>query len=158
MEKSIRFPTLILRSLVGDWHNFGRGFHETICCRTHQITWRSFAQASRLKVASRRATNEVIREIGVHSRLASPPVRNHSSFVSSPPASLPSSPNWLLEIPLCPIMTQRPTSSSMGPAAFMWPADRPWAADYDNVPPCDSSAGVGERTPFPLSERCVIAR
>ncbi|PWN44763.1 hypothetical protein IE81DRAFT_364747 [Ceraceosorus guamensis] len=49
-------------------------------------------------------------------------------------------------------MSQRPTGSTMGPAAFMWPADRPWAAEYDNVPPCGSSAGVGERTPFPLTD------
>jgi hypothetical protein len=40
---------------------------------------------------------------------------------------------------------------TMGPAAFMWPSDRPWSADVDNVAPCGSSAGVGNRTNYPLS-------
>ena len=44
------------------------------------------------------------------------------------------------------------TSSEMGPAAFMWPEDRPWSADADNTPPCGSSSGVGERTEFPMSK------
>jgi len=39
---------------------------------------------------------------------------------------------------------------TMGPAAFMWPSDRPWSADVDNVAPCGSSAGVGNRTNYPL--------
>ncbi|KAF2169143.1 hypothetical protein M409DRAFT_20369 [Zasmidium cellare ATCC 36951] len=43
------------------------------------------------------------------------------------------------------------SSSEMGPAAFMWPEDRPWSADADNTPPCGSSSGVGERTEFPLT-------
>jgi len=41
-------------------------------------------------------------------------------------------------------------SSDMGPAAILWPPDRPWAAAQDNIPPCGSSAGVGNRTEFPL--------
>ena len=43
------------------------------------------------------------------------------------------------------------SSSEMGPAAFMWPQDRPWTADADNTAPCGSSSGVGARTEFPLS-------
>ena len=39
---------------------------------------------------------------------------------------------------------------TMGPAAFMWPSDRPWSANVDNVAPCGSSAGVGNRTNYPL--------
>ena len=39
---------------------------------------------------------------------------------------------------------------TMGPAAFMWPSDRPWSADADNVAPCGSSAGVGNRTNYPM--------
>ena len=39
---------------------------------------------------------------------------------------------------------------TMGPAAFMWPSDRLWSADVDNVAPCGSSAGVGNRTNYPL--------
>ncbi|TKW49548.1 hypothetical protein CTA1_5573 [Colletotrichum tanaceti] len=38
----------------------------------------------------------------------------------------------------------------MGPAAFMWPADRVWSGDMDNQEPCGSRAGVGNRTRFPL--------
>ncbi|KAM0716123.1 hypothetical protein Q7P37_008637 [Cladosporium fusiforme] len=40
---------------------------------------------------------------------------------------------------------------TMGPAAFMWPADRPWSADVDNIAPCGSHAAVGNRTNYPLS-------
>jgi hypothetical protein len=39
---------------------------------------------------------------------------------------------------------------NMGPAAFMWPADRVWSADADNTAPCGSTAGPGNRTDFPL--------
>lgn len=39
---------------------------------------------------------------------------------------------------------------TMGPAAFMWPSDRPWLADVDNVAPCGSSVGVGNRTNYPM--------
>ncbi|KHN95662.1 uncharacterized protein MAM_06503 [Metarhizium album ARSEF 1941] len=42
------------------------------------------------------------------------------------------------------------TSDKMGPAAFLWPPDRPWSGEMDNQPPCGSAAGPGERTPFPL--------
>jgi hypothetical protein len=38
----------------------------------------------------------------------------------------------------------------MGPAAFIWPPDRPWSADVDNIAPCGSSAGVGNRTKYPV--------
>ncbi|KAH6641085.1 hypothetical protein F5144DRAFT_506062 [Chaetomium tenue] len=42
-------------------------------------------------------------------------------------------------------------SDNMGPASFFWPPDRAWSAQTDNTPPCGSSAGVGNRTEFPLS-------
>jgi hypothetical protein len=38
----------------------------------------------------------------------------------------------------------------MGPAAFMWPADRVWSAATDNTAPCGSIANVVNRTDFPL--------
>ncbi|KAJ0330624.1 hypothetical protein COL922a_012280 [Colletotrichum nupharicola] len=38
----------------------------------------------------------------------------------------------------------------MGPAAFMWPADRVWSGDMDNQAPCGSKSGVENRTEFPL--------
>ncbi|KAB8237553.1 uncharacterized protein BDW43DRAFT_307073 [Aspergillus alliaceus] len=41
-------------------------------------------------------------------------------------------------------------AKKMGPVAFMWPPDRPWGAAYDNTAPCGSSAGVSNRTDFPL--------
>lgn len=40
----------------------------------------------------------------------------------------------------------------MGPVAFLWPDDRSWDASYDNTSPCGSSAGVTNRTEFPLSQ------
>ena len=42
--------------------------------------------------------------------------------------------------------------SSMGPVAFMWPADRHWEASQDNIGPCGSAAAIANRTIFPLSE------
>lgn len=39
----------------------------------------------------------------------------------------------------------------LGPAGFMWPADRVWSAAADNNAPCGSIAGVANRTKFPLS-------
>jgi hypothetical protein len=39
----------------------------------------------------------------------------------------------------------------MGPAAFLWPADRAWDANFDNTAPCGSNAGVVNRTDFPMS-------
>jgi hypothetical protein len=42
-------------------------------------------------------------------------------------------------------------ASNMGPAAFLWPPDRTWGAAQDNTAPCGSSAGVTNRTEFPLS-------
>jgi hypothetical protein len=41
--------------------------------------------------------------------------------------------------------------STMGPAAFLWPPDRAYSAAWDNTAPCGSSAGVENRTLFPLS-------
>ncbi|KAF9871586.1 gpi anchored protein [Colletotrichum karsti] len=38
----------------------------------------------------------------------------------------------------------------MGPAAFMWPADRVWSGDMDNQAPCGSKSGVANRTEFPI--------
>ncbi|EXF76789.1 hypothetical protein CFIO01_05083 [Colletotrichum fioriniae PJ7] len=38
----------------------------------------------------------------------------------------------------------------MGPAAFMWPADRVWSGDMDNQAPCGSKSGAANRTQFPL--------
>lgn len=46
--------------------------------------------------------------------------------------------------------TNPTTSTSIGPAAFMWPPDRVWSADADNTAPCGSIAGVQNRTTFPL--------
>ncbi|EFQ26797.1 uncharacterized protein GLRG_02617 [Colletotrichum graminicola M1.001] len=43
-----------------------------------------------------------------------------------------------------------PLDDEMGPAAFMWPADRVWSGDMDNQEPCGSRSGVGNRTEFPL--------
>lgn len=48
-------------------------------------------------------------------------------------------------------------AEGMGPAAFMWPADRPWTADADNTPPCGSPEGPGNRTQFPMSEFSLCA-
>lgn len=40
--------------------------------------------------------------------------------------------------------------TDMGPAAFMWPADRVWSAAADNTAPCGSVADPSDRTDFPL--------
>ncbi|EXJ90975.1 hypothetical protein A1O1_04082 [Capronia coronata CBS 617.96] len=45
--------------------------------------------------------------------------------------------------------------STMGPAAFLWPPDRAYSAAWDNTAPCGSSAGVSNRTQFPLSNAAV---
>lgn len=44
-------------------------------------------------------------------------------------------------------------AQSMGPVAFLWPQDRPWADDDDNSGPCGagSSASIHNRTNFPLT-------
>ncbi|KAF7293980.1 hypothetical protein MKEN_01461800 [Mycena kentingensis (nom. inval.)] len=42
-------------------------------------------------------------------------------------------------------------ATDMGPAAFLWPPDRAWAAAQDNTAPCGSSTGVVNRTEFPLA-------
>ncbi|KAH7132271.1 hypothetical protein B0J11DRAFT_521304 [Dendryphion nanum] len=44
---------------------------------------------------------------------------------------------------------------TMGPVAFMWPADRVWTAADDNRGPCGSPAGVTNRTKFPLAQGSV---
>lgn len=46
-------------------------------------------------------------------------------------------------------------ATDMGPAAFLWPPDRTWGAAQDNTPPCGSSAGVTNRTEFPLSKQAT---
>jgi hypothetical protein len=43
----------------------------------------------------------------------------------------------------------------MGPVAFMWPPDRPWAAEEDNTGPCGSAKGPAERTQYPLTQGSV---
>ncbi|KAM5344970.1 hypothetical protein ACJ41O_010832 [Fusarium nematophilum] len=43
----------------------------------------------------------------------------------------------------------------MGPAAFMWPADRVWSAAMDNTAPCGSVASPGNRSEFPLEKGAV---
>ncbi|KAF4546486.1 putative tpa [Lasiodiplodia theobromae] len=43
----------------------------------------------------------------------------------------------------------------MGPVAFLWPSDRQWDASQDNTAPCGSSAGVTNRTEFPLDQGSV---
>ncbi|KAK3377609.1 hypothetical protein B0H63DRAFT_221023 [Podospora didyma] len=40
----------------------------------------------------------------------------------------------------------------MGPAAFMWPPDRVWSGQMDNIAPCGSVDSVGTRTLFPLKD------
>ncbi|POR37864.1 Cytokine inducing-glycoprotein [Tolypocladium paradoxum] len=47
------------------------------------------------------------------------------------------------------------TDNYMGPAAFMWPADRVWSGDMDNQAPCGSRASPGNRTNFPLTGGAV---
>ncbi|RMJ07058.1 hypothetical protein BHE90_003215 [Fusarium euwallaceae] len=47
------------------------------------------------------------------------------------------------------------TDDEMGPAAFMWPADRVWSGDVDNKAPCGSKASAGNRTDFPLTGGAV---
>ncbi|OQD81103.1 hypothetical protein PENANT_c029G05773 [Penicillium antarcticum] len=42
-------------------------------------------------------------------------------------------------------------ATDMGPAAFLWPPDRAWGAAQDNTAPCGSTAGVTNRTEFPLT-------
>ncbi|RYP04533.1 hypothetical protein DL764_004395 [Monosporascus ibericus] len=45
--------------------------------------------------------------------------------------------------------------TEMGPVAFLWPADRPWSAESDNIAPCGSASGPANRTDFPLSQGSV---
>ncbi|KAK7415664.1 hypothetical protein QQX98_005696 [Neonectria punicea] len=46
-------------------------------------------------------------------------------------------------------------TDEMGPAAFMWPADRVWAASMDNTAPCGSVASPGNRSQFPMTSAKV---
>ncbi|PYH90983.1 hypothetical protein BO71DRAFT_333240 [Aspergillus ellipticus CBS 707.79] len=46
-------------------------------------------------------------------------------------------------------------ATDMGAAAFLWPPDRAWGAAIDTTAPCGSSAGIGNRTDFPLSNGVV---
>lgn len=45
--------------------------------------------------------------------------------------------------------------TSMGPVAFLWPADRTWNAANDNTGPCGSPNGPSNRTTFPLTQGSV---
>lgn len=45
----------------------------------------------------------------------------------------------------------------MGPAAFLWPADRPWSGLMDNIGPCGSSVSEGNRTDFPLGSAGAVS-
>ncbi|KAH8592734.1 hypothetical protein B0O99DRAFT_228780 [Bisporella sp. PMI_857] len=45
----------------------------------------------------------------------------------------------------------------MGPVAFLWPSDRPWSESQDNIGPCGSSYGVGNRTTFPLGSAGAVS-
>ncbi|KAH8769273.1 hypothetical protein BGZ57DRAFT_765775 [Hyaloscypha finlandica] len=38
----------------------------------------------------------------------------------------------------------------MGPVAFLWPSDRPWASASDNIAPCGSVSPPSNRTSFPI--------
>ncbi|PWY67936.1 hypothetical protein BO70DRAFT_382883 [Aspergillus heteromorphus CBS 117.55] len=46
-------------------------------------------------------------------------------------------------------------ATDMGAAAFLWPPDRAWGAAQDTTSPCGSSAGVTNRTDFPLTNGAV---
>lgn len=45
--------------------------------------------------------------------------------------------------------------TEMGPVAFLWPPDRNWTAQADNIAPCGSPDGPSNRTEFPLSQGAV---
>ncbi|KAL2760965.1 hypothetical protein ACRALDRAFT_1059317 [Sodiomyces alcalophilus JCM 7366] len=49
------------------------------------------------------------------------------------------------------VASSETTSDRMGAGAFVWPPDRPWINGHDEIAPCGSTDGVGERTPFPLT-------
>ncbi|CAG8111472.1 unnamed protein product [Penicillium salamii] len=52
---------------------------------------------------------------------------------------------------VCLLAFQVSAATDMGPAAFLWPPDRAWGEAQDNTAPCGSSAGVTNRTEFPLT-------
>ncbi|KAL5402935.1 hypothetical protein PMIN06_010179 [Paraphaeosphaeria minitans] len=43
----------------------------------------------------------------------------------------------------------------MGPVPFLWPPDRNWTAQADNIAPCGSPDGPSNRTEFPLTQGSV---
>ncbi|KAL5391429.1 hypothetical protein DPSP01_001297 [Paraphaeosphaeria sporulosa] len=45
--------------------------------------------------------------------------------------------------------------TEMGPVAFLWPPDRNWTAQADNIAPCGSPDGPSNRTEFPLTQGAV---
>ncbi|KAF2441073.1 hypothetical protein P171DRAFT_419191 [Karstenula rhodostoma CBS 690.94] len=45
--------------------------------------------------------------------------------------------------------------TEMGPVAFLWPPDRNWNAQADNIAPCGSRDGPSNRTEFPLTQGAV---
>ncbi|KAF1950748.1 hypothetical protein CC80DRAFT_226008 [Byssothecium circinans] len=64
----------------------------------------------------------------------------------------------LLLVPFALVVAQHgkgEEGTSMGPVAFLWPADRPWTAKDDNTGPCGSPAGPSNRTEYPLSQGSV---
>lgn len=47
-------------------------------------------------------------------------------------------------------------AQTMGPVAFMWPDDRPWSEDTENIAPCGSASGPGDRDNFPLEGGAIL--
>ncbi|PPJ58134.1 hypothetical protein CBER1_02607 [Cercospora berteroae] len=43
------------------------------------------------------------------------------------------------------------TIGNVGPAAFLWPPERPFSAETDTISPCGSTRGVQTRTEFPMT-------
>ncbi|KAF2215755.1 hypothetical protein CERZMDRAFT_94149 [Cercospora zeae-maydis SCOH1-5] len=46
---------------------------------------------------------------------------------------------------------ETPDAGDIGPAAFLWPRERPLIADADASPPCGSTNGLHTRTDFPMT-------
>ncbi|KAM3425269.1 hypothetical protein BST61_g7217 [Cercospora zeina] len=46
---------------------------------------------------------------------------------------------------------EAPDASNIGPAAFLWPRERPLIADADATPPCGLTNAVQTRTEFPMT-------
>lgn len=47
-------------------------------------------------------------------------------------------------------------AQTMGPVAFLWPPDRQWSEDTEDIAPCGSSARPSNRTDFPLTGGKVL--